>query len=51
MLGFYMFQHSICHIQGTYSVTLLNYIYTIAVLVKILTRTAIVYMQFSKVIE
>ena len=35
VLGSYMFQHQICHLQGARSVTLLHYIYTIAVLVKI----------------
>ena len=28
-MGLYMFQHSICHLQGVYSVTLLNYVYSV----------------------
>ena len=35
VLGSYMFRHQICHLQGARSVTLLNYIYTITVFIKI----------------
>ena len=35
LLGSYMFRHQMCHHQGAWFVTLLNYISTIAAIVKI----------------